>query len=136
MANDGPRLTRLDPQTTSYVGCNMRVMCVLLVLVSAHVAAQQNTATNTTPEGQVSVVGCLTGSSGRYTVLTLNGNLYQLQGKQDFKKYSGKTVRITGVKKPPKKTQTANPNASPSALSTSPPRLAVRSIAQVEPICQ
>jgi hypothetical protein len=117
----------------------MKVLCafLLLAMVTLDGAAQQNAATNSaSAEGQVSVLGCLTGNPGRYTVLTLNGDLYQLQGKQDFARYSGKMVRITGTKKPPKKAQTSNPNAAPSVLSTSPPRLAVLTIKQVEPICQ
>ena len=113
---------------------------LLLVVASLCCWAQQNSRSSadqtSSKQSQVTLRGCLTGSNGDYTLATDNGNLYQLQGDEVFKDYSGKYVKLSGLEGAPANNPPRNPNAVKSALATAPPVIDVHSIQTVRSICQ
>jgi hypothetical protein len=77
------------------------------------------------------VVGCLTGYDGHYTLGTSTDNLYLLAGDPAlFKRYNAKKVQATGtVSEPP-------PGSSPNnVLSQQPPTLTVSKLKKVADGC-
>ena len=77
------------------------------------------------------VVGCLTGYDGHYTLGTSDDTLYLLEGDSaQFKRYNARMVQITGtVSEPP-------PGTSPNnVLSQQPPTLTVFKLKKVADGC-
>ena len=84
------------------------------------------------PHGKpVTVVGCLTGYDGRYTLGTSSDMLYLLQGDSTtFKRYNARMVRATGtVTEPPPHT------SRDDVLSQQPPTLTVTDLKKVADGC-
>jgi hypothetical protein len=84
------------------------------------------------PKGKpITVVGCLTGYEGRYTLGTSSDALYLLDGDGAlFKRYNARMVRLTGtVSEPP--AHTSNDNV----LSQQPPTLTVSQLKKVADGC-
>lgn len=77
------------------------------------------------------VVGCLTGYNGHYTLGTMSDTLYLLVGDSDlFKRYNAKMVQITGtVSEPP-----PDPSRN-NVLSQQPPSLTVSKLKKVADGC-
>lgn len=80
---------------------------------------------------QKTVVGCLTGYDGHYTLGTSDDTLYLLEGDSAlFKRYNARTVQITGsVSEPPPGTSSNN------VLSQQPPTLTVSKLKKVADGC-
>ena len=77
------------------------------------------------------VVGCLTGYDGHYTLGTSDDTLYLLEGDSaQFKRYNARLVQITGtLSEPP-------PGSSPNnVLSQQPPTLTVSKLKKVADGC-
>lgn len=84
------------------------------------------------PRGKpITVVGCLTGYDGRYTLGTSSDTLYLLDGDGAlFKRYNARMVRVTGtVSEPPPHTSSDN------VLSQQPPTLTVSLLKKVADGC-
>jgi hypothetical protein len=103
------------------------------VCTSAAVFAQgQADSANKAPGGQPkTVVGCLTGYDGRYTLGASNDTLYLLDGDSAvFKKLNARMVKVTGlVSEPSRNTSEHN------VLSQQPPTLTVQSLKKVADGC-
>jgi len=97
---------------------------------TANQGASSGSKTSKDP-APITVQGCLTGSSGHYTVATSQGNLYRLAGDDSsFGHFNAQTVSITGT--------ATNSDASWSAkrvLKTPPPKLTVLKIKKVFDTC-
>ena len=86
------------------------------------------------PQGKpITVVGCLTGYNGHYTLGTSSDTLYLLEGDADlFKRYNARMVRVTGtVSEPPPHAHTSEDNV----LSQQPPTLTVSQLKKVADGC-
>jgi hypothetical protein len=77
------------------------------------------------------VVGCLTGYDGHYTLGASNDTLYLLEGDSAlFKRYNARMVQVTGTVSEP------SPGASPNnVLSQQPPTLTVSKLKKVADGC-
>lgn len=77
------------------------------------------------------VVGCLTGYDGHYTLGASNDTLYLLEGDTDlFKRYNARMVQVTGtISEPPPATSRNN------VLSQQPPTLTVSKLKKVADGC-
>lgn len=106
---------------------------VLLGLgTSLAASAQDNHDSAHKPAGQLkTVVGCLTGYDGRYTLGASNDMLYLLDGDSAaFKKLNARMVKVTGlVSEPDRATSDHN------VLSQQPPTLTVQSLKKVADGC-
>ena len=79
----------------------------------------------------MTIVGCLTGYEGRYTLGASNDTLYLLEGDEaQFKRLNARMVKVTGtVTEPP-------PHTSPhDVLSQQPPTLTVTELKKVADGC-
>jgi hypothetical protein len=108
---------------------------VCIVGISIGVAAQEQkspsdkgSATQGDPK---TVVGCLTGYEGRYTLGASNDMLYLLDGDPaQFRRYNAKMVEATGTVTEP------GPGTSPNnVLSQQPPTLTVSKLKKVADGC-
>ena len=87
--------------------------------------------------GETTVEGCLSGSSGSYTLTDKNGTAYQLTG--DTAKLSahvGHEVKITGTKSSASAASGASGASSSAAGSTGSQALEVSSVKHVSKTCQ
>jgi len=110
------------------------VLLVSTAFLAGQTASNQGASSASKPAkdpAPVTVQGCLTGSSGHYTVATTQGNLYRLAGDDaSFSHFNAQTVSITGT--------ATNSDASWSAkrvLKTPPPKLTVLKIKKVFDTC-
>ena len=79
----------------------------------------------------VTVVGCLTGYDGRYTLGTSSDMLYLLDGDSAvFKRYNAKMVQASGIV-----TEPAPHTSHDSVLSQQPPTLSVAKLKKVADGC-
>ena len=110
-----------------------RVIALLLLLgpCAAGVAQDKPAPNNSQAGEQKTIVGCLTGYEGHYTIGTSSDMLYLLDGDTDsFKTYNAKMVKATGtVTEPPPGTSKRN------VLSQQPPTLKVTSLKKVADGC-
>jgi len=88
-----------------------------ILLLSAICLAQQTSSTNqgtsnagsTAKSAPITVIGCVSGLEGVYTLGSETGNLYRLAGdRSSFRRYVGQTVRITGTESPSSSSTTVN----------------------------
>lgn len=80
---------------------------------------------------QKTVVGCLTGYEGRYTLGASNDMLYLLDGDTDqFKRLNAKMVRATGLVSEPSRDTSRH-----DVLSQQPPTMKVTSLKKVADGC-
>ena len=80
----------------------MLLLLSVLLLGAAWAAAQDSTPTgqsgSATAGSETTVQGCLSGSSGAYTLTDKNGNAYQLTGNTaKLSEHVGHEVKITGA---------------------------------------
>lgn len=115
-------------------------VCFAMAIVAVYVAmtasmqsqetapAKQAAGSNGTPK---TIVGCLSGYDGRYTLGTSTDDLYELAGDPDlFKRYNGKKVQATGTV-----SQAAKGTSPNNALSQQPPRLNVSKLKKLADNC-
>jgi hypothetical protein len=110
----------------------MPVAVVGLLSSTAVFAQDKGVSTNKPPAGQPkTVVGCLTGYDGHYTLGASNDMLYLLDGDSAvFKKLNARMVKVTGfVSEPSRNTSDHN------VLSQQPPTLTVQSLKKVADGC-
>jgi hypothetical protein len=95
---------------------------------------QANTDSQASMGGQkTTVVGCLSGSDGNFTLTDQSGTAYQLSGGNTSKltAHVGHTIAVTGM--------ASNPNATPSGSMSAPAdshaTLTVSSFRHVSPTC-
>ncbi|MGB9256074.1 MAG: hypothetical protein WCC25_14640 [Candidatus Korobacteraceae bacterium] len=116
-------------------GTWFKVLTVVLVVYAAlGSAAQDQPAPKTSspdPGKPITVVGCLTGYDGRYTLGTSNDTLYLLVGDSTvFKRLNARMVQVSGnVTEPPPHTSRDN------VLSQQPPTLTVAKLKKVADGC-
>jgi len=126
-----------------------RTLRLSILLLSAICLAQQTSSTNqgtsnassTAKSAPITVIGCVSGLEGVYTLGSETGNLYRLAGdSSSFRRYLGQTVRITGTTSPSSSSTTVNESlkqksANQGALITSPPMLTVSKIEKIAATC-
>ena len=126
-----------------------RTLRLSILLLSAICLAQQTSSTNqgtsnassTVKSAPITVIGCVSGLEGVYTLGSETGNLYRLAGdRSSFRRYVGQTVRITGTTSPSSSSTTVNESlkqksANQGALITSPPMLTVSKIEKIAATC-
>ena len=111
------------------------LMLLLAVILAGGVsaAAQDQGASKAPPQAgkPVTVVGCLTGYEGRYTLGTSSDMLYLLDGDSAMlKKYNARMVQASGtVTEPPPHTSQDN------VLSQQPPTLTITKLKKVADGC-
>ncbi len=108
------------------------VAVVGLLSSTAVFAQDKGVSTSKAPAGQPkTVVGCLTGYDGHYTLGASNDMLYLLDGDSAvFKKLNARMVKVTGlVSEPSRNTSDHN------VLSQQPPTLTVQSLKKVADGC-
>ncbi len=77
------------------------------------------------------VVGCLTGYDGHYTLGTMSDTLYLLEGNPaEFKRYNAKMVQATGIV-----SETPPDPSRNNVLSQQPPTLTVSNLKKVADGC-
>jgi hypothetical protein len=109
---------------------------LLLVLLglgtsSAAFAQDNHDSTHKAPGQPKTVVGCLTGYDGHYTLGTSNDTLYLLDGDgAAFKKLNARMVKVTGLVSEPDRTTSDH-----NVLSQQPPTLTVQSLKKVADGC-
>jgi hypothetical protein len=107
------------------------VVCGLFASTAVF-AQDKGDSTNKPSSGQPkTVVGCLTGYDGHYTLGASNDTLYLLEGDSElFKKYNARMVKVTGmVSEPSRNTSEHN------VLSQQPPTLTVQTLKKVADGC-
>jgi hypothetical protein len=104
---------------------------MFLGLCTAGVAQDKSAPSNPQAGQEKTIVGCLTGYEGRYTIGTSSDMLYLLDGDtENFKQYNAKMVKATGtITEPPPGTSKHN------VLSQQPPTLKVASLKKVADGC-
>ena len=130
----------------------MRKCCLqlsTLLLSAMWLLARQTSSTNqgnsnarsSAKSAPITVIGCVSGLEGVYTLGSETGNLYRLAGdRSSFRRYVGQTVRITGTTSPSSSSTTVNESlkqksANQGALITSPPMLTVSKIEKIAATC-
>ena len=110
---------------------------VLLVILAGPVATlsyaqDQNGSANKPATGQPqTVVGCLTGYDGHYTLGASDDTLYLLEGDDaTFKRYNAKMVKATGTI-----TESARETSRHNVLSQQPPKMKVTELKKVADGC-
>lgn len=105
---------------------------LFVLLVSSSLSAQNQGGSPPQPASPPkTVVGCLTGYDGHYTLGASNDTLYLLDGDSaTFKKYNAKMVRATGTVSEPSHETSRN-----NVLSQQPPTLTVTSLKKVADGC-
>jgi hypothetical protein len=95
-------------------------------------AQDKSNPTNQPPAGQpMTVVGCLTGYEGHYTLGASDDTLYLLDGDSAaFKKLNARMVKVTGLV-----TEPARHTSDRNALSQQPPTLTVQTLKKVADGC-
>jgi hypothetical protein len=98
---------------------------------TAAFAQDKDDSTHKPPSQPKTVVGCLTGYDGHYTLGASNDTLYLLDGDNAaFKKLNARMVKVTGlVSEPARNTSDRN------VLSQQPPTLTVQSLKKVADGC-
>jgi hypothetical protein len=114
----------------------MKTLCILLLLSSGWLLAQDNAAKNESAKdsnGQITVTGCVSRSSGDYILMKQNLS-YQLQPGKNMrlKDYLGRRVEITGNTSP---TMPTSSDAINKVGSASPVTLNIRSIKILDAQC-
>lgn len=105
-------------------------LSMLLGLSTAGMAQDKN-AEKSPAEGEKTVIGCLTGSEGQYTVGTSNDMLYVLEGDTDsFKRLNGKMVKIAGTMSDPR-----SGTSKDNVLSQQPPTIKVTALKKMADSC-
>ena|SRR5580704_3650642 len=101
-------------------------------LSSTAAFAQDKGASNKPSAGQPkTVVGCLTGYDGHYTLGASNDTLYLLDGDTAaFKKLNARMVKVTGTVSEPSRETSKN-----NVLSQQPPTLTVQTLKKVADGC-
>src|ERR1700729_81545 len=104
----------------SLVKVALPVAVVGLLSSTAVFAQDKGVSTNKPPAGQPkTVVGCLTGYDGHYTLGASNDMLYLLDGDSAaFKKLNARMVKVTGTVSEPSRETSRN-----NGLSQPPPTL-------------
>jgi len=113
----------------------LRILTVAFVVTAMLCGATQDQSAPKTPSSDpgkpITVVGCLTGYDGRYTLGTSNDTLYLLVGDSAaFKRLNARMVQVSGnVTEPPPHTSRDN------VLSQQPPTLTVAKLKKVADGC-
>jgi hypothetical protein len=128
----------------------LRLLCALVLLALPSTLAAQQPSPEAPQQRQppseaippaglnyslTTVVGCLSGNRGSYTLGAENGDLYRLSGDKSFlRRHVGQLVRVTGTPSAPENPASeATPNAG--VLSTAPPVLNVSKIEKIADTC-
>lgn len=127
----------------------MRHLLLLLsiLLLGISWAAAQNTPDTSAPSsgqtaqtsagGDTTVQGCLSGSSGSYTLTDKNGTMYQLTGDTaKLSEHVGHEVKITGTASSDSSAAANGGAASTAGGSASQQALQVSSVKHVSKTCQ
>jgi len=110
--------------------------CLLLLSLTtfAQQAPSSQGTANDTPAGSgdsTTVVGCVTGVNGSFTLGTPNGDLYRLKGHHNaLFHYNGMEVRVTGTVTPSKPS-----SASKRVSGTMPQTLKIAKIEKLRDTC-
>jgi hypothetical protein len=124
----------VDKPTAGRASMTQHRVLALALLLGLRVASasQEKSVPNNSQAGQQkTVVGCLTGYDGHYTIGTSSDMLYILDGDaESFKQYNAKMVKASGtVTEPQPRTSKHN------VLSQQPPTLKVMSLKKVADGC-
>jgi hypothetical protein len=114
------------------VGVALSIAVVGLLSSTAAFAQDKGVLTNKPSAGQPkTVVGCLTGYDGHYTLGASDDTLYLLDGDTAaFKKLNARMVKVTGTVSEPSRETSKN-----NVLSQQPPTLTVRTLKKVADGC-
>ncbi len=116
-------------------GTRHKLLIVAIIVSATLCSAAQDQAASGSPSRDagkpITVVGCLTGYNGRYTLGTSNDTLYLLVGDNTvFKRLNARMVQVSGnVTEPPPHTSRDN------VLSQQPPTLTVAKLKKVADGC-
>ena len=107
-------------------------MLALCASMTAVAQSQGNAPKQSPPAGTPkTVVGCLTGYDGNYTLGASNDTLYLLEGDTAlFKRYNARMVQVTGTVSEPSQGTSRN-----NVLSQQPPTLTVSRLKKVADGC-
>lgn len=112
------------------------LLCALYVVAQSFSSqsSTSSTALTSASEHQTHVRGCLSGSSGNYTLTSKSGKTYQLSGDTSkLSEHVGHTVEITGTKASP--STGASASTSSAAGTNTPETLDVTSVKHISPTC-
>jgi len=119
----------------------MKNLFAVLVLSGSFLVAQDSYPANNNRQevkdskGQITVTGCVSRSSGDYTLIKQNPPLtYELQGSHGVKlrNYFGQRVEVTGTESP---TMSSSSDAMNKTGSAAPTTITVRSIRTLDKDC-
>lgn len=102
---------------------------------SSETSASSGQTSSATASGATTVQGCLSGSSGNFTLTDKNGNAYQLTGDTaKLSEHVGHEVKVTGTSSSAS-TASGTASATPGAAGNS-QTLEVSSIKHISKTCQ
>jgi hypothetical protein len=119
----------------------MKNLFAVLVLSGSFLVAQDSYPANNNRQevkdskGQITVTGCVSRSSGDYTLIKQNPPMtYELQGSHGVKlrNYFGQRVEVTGTESP---TMSSSSDAMNKTGSAAPTTITVRSIRTIDKDC-
>ena len=99
--------------------------------------SSQSSASQTSAGGETTVEGCLSGSSGSYTLAAKDGTTYQLTGDTaKLSEHVGHEVKITGTANSAASSPSSGAASSSAGSTSSEKSLQVSSVKHVSKTCQ
>jgi len=122
----------MRPSRIFGVVLSVAVLSLLAAVASlAQDKASSSAGQSGTPNGTVTVTGCLTANGNRYTLGTMSDDLYVLKGDDAaFRKLNATRVQVTGTVSP-----SVQRTSKHDALRHQPPTLTVTGLKKVADTC-
>ena len=99
--------------------------------------SSQSSASQTSAGGETTVEGCLSGSSGSYTLAAKDGTTYQLTGDTaKLSEHVGHQVKVTGTANSAASSPSSGSASSTAGSTSSEKSLQVSSVKHVSKTCQ
>jgi hypothetical protein len=113
----------------------LSIICLFIVSSTLWLPAQQapNNSPSTSAAVSVTVIGCVLGLNGGYTLTTDAGKTFRLEG-QNLEQYSGEKVRVAGTISYSKKPG-SNGKAENMVIRADQPTLTLTKIDEVSSSC-